>query len=308
MSDMKTLKGCGTALVTPFNEDLSIDERALRDLVEFQISEGIDFLVPCGTTGESVTLSDAEQHRVVETVFKQAAGRVPIVAGAGGNNTRHVIDLARHYEQLGVDALLSVTPYYNKPTPEGLYQHFRAIAESVKLPIILYNVPPRTSVNMLPETVVRLAEIENIAGVKEASGDISQISDLATRVSGDFKIFSGDDSATLPIVSVGGVGIISVAANEAPRLMTEMTRAALENRWDDARPLNRRLCRLMKGNFIESSPGPVKAALAMMGKIKEVYRLPMAPVRPETASRLRQILADLDLIASAKSQSNRETA
>src|SRR5262249_26671838 len=287
---------------------LAIDETALSDLVEFQISEGIDFLVPCGTTGESVTLSDEEQHRVVELVFKQARGRVPVVAGAGGNNTKHVIELARHYERLGVDALLSVAPYYNKPTPEGLYQHFRAIADSVKLPIILYNVPPRTSVNMLPETIARLAQIPNIIGVKEACGDLSQIADLATRVPGDFKILSGDDSVTLPVISVGGVGLISVASNEAPRLMSEMTRAALENRWEEARRLNKLLFQLMKGNFIEASPGPVKAALAMMGRIKEVYRLPMVPVRPETSERLRQILTELDLIGSPRTQSNRETA
>ena len=192
--------------------------------------------------------------------------------------------------------LLSVTPYYNKPTQEGLYQHYRAIAEAVSLPIIVYNVPPRTAVNILPETIARIAEIPNIIGVKEASGDISQIADICARVPAEFKIFSGDDSATLPIVALGGAGLISVAANEAPRQMTAMVKAALENEWDEARRLNRELFALMKANFIETSPGPVKAALAMMGKIKEVYRLPMVPVKAETKEKLRAVLVDLKLI------------
>ncbi|HKP86279.1 MAG TPA: 4-hydroxy-tetrahydrodipicolinate synthase [Blastocatellia bacterium] len=296
MLEIANLKGCGTALVTPFREDLSVDEDALRRFVEFQISEGIDFLVPCGTTGESATLADEEQRRVVEIVLQTAQGRVHVVAGAGGNNTAHVIELAREYERLGVRGLLSVTPYYNKPTQEGLYQHFRAVAEAVSLPIIVYNVPPRTAVNVLPETIARLAEIPNIIGVKEASGDISQIADIATRVKAEFKIFSGDDSMTLPIVAVGGAGLISVASNEAPRQMTALTRAALENDWDEARRLNRELFPLMKANFLETSPGPVKAALALMGKVREVYRLPMVPVKPETKEKLQAVLVDLKLI------------
>jgi 4-hydroxy-tetrahydrodipicolinate synthase len=296
MLELNNLRGCGTAIVTPFKEDLSIDEDALRQFVEFQISEGIDFLVPCGTTGESVTLSRDEQLRVVEIALKAAQGRVEVIAGAGGNNTASVIELIREYERLGVRGLLSVAPYYNKPTQEGLYQHFRAIAESTTLPIIVYNVPPRTSVNILPDTVVRLAEIPNIIGVKEASGDISQIAEIITRVPDEFKVFSGDDAMTLPVVALGGSGIISVASNEAPRLMTELTRAAIESNWDEARRLNRELFPLMKGNFIETSPGPVKAALALMGKIKEVYRLPMVPVSAETKERLRKVLVDLKLI------------
>ena len=296
MLEIANLKGCGTALVTPFREDLSIDEEALSKFVEFQISEGIDFLVPCGTTGESVTLSDEEQRRVVEITLQAAQGRVHVVAGAGGNNTAHVIELAREYERLGVRGLLSVSPYYNKPTQEGLYQHFRAIAEAVSLPIILYNVPPRTSVNILPETIARLAEIPNIIGVKEASGDISQIADIATRVPDGFKIFSGDDAMTLPVIAVGGVGLISVVSNEAPRQLTALTRAALENNWDEARRLNRQLHALIKANFTETSPGPVKAALALMGKIQEVYRLPMVPVKAETKEKLRRALVDLKLI------------
>jgi 4-hydroxy-tetrahydrodipicolinate synthase len=296
MADISALRGCGTAIVTPFKDDLSIDEEALGQFVEFQVSEAIDFLVPCGTTGESVTLSYEEQRRVVELVFKASAGRVPIIAGAGGNNTAHVIELARQYERLGVEGLLSVAPYYNKPTQEGLYQHFRAIAESTRLPIIVYNVPSRASVNILPETITRLAEIENIIGVKEASGDISQIGEITTRVSDEFKVFSGDDSLTLPVMALGGAGIISVASNEAPRQMSALARACFEGEWNEARRLNRELYPLMKANFIETSPGPVKAALAMMGKIREVYRLPMVPVTTETKSKLRRVLTDLRLI------------
>ncbi|HEX8186066.1 MAG TPA: 4-hydroxy-tetrahydrodipicolinate synthase [Blastocatellia bacterium] len=296
MLEMANLKGCGTALVTPFKDDLSIDEEALRRLVEFQVSEGIDFLVPCGTTGESATLSADEQRRVVEIVIQAAQGRVQVVAGAGGNNTAHVIELAKEYERMGVRGLLSVSPYYNKPTQEGLYQHFRAIAESTQLPIIVYNVPPRTAVNILPDTIARLSEIPNIVGVKEASGDISQIAEIITRVPAEFKLFSGDDSITLPLVALGGVGLISVASNEAPRKMTALTRAALENNWDEARRLNRELFPLMRVNFIETSPGPVKAALAMMGKIKEFYRLPMVPVSAQTKEKLRAVLVDLKLI------------
>jgi 4-hydroxy-tetrahydrodipicolinate synthase len=296
MLEITTLKGCGTALVTPFNEDLSLDEQSLRRIVEFQIEEGIDFLVPCGTTGESATLSDQEQRRVVEIVLQAAQGRVQVIAGAGGNNTAHVIKLAREYERLGVRGLLSVSPYYNKPTQEGLYQHFRAIAESTSLPVIVYNVPPRTAVNILPDTIARLAEIPNIVGVKEASGDISQIAEIIARVPEEFKVFSGDDSITLPVVALGGVGVISVASNEAPRQMTALTKAALENDWDEARRLNRLMLALMKANFIETSPGPVKAALVMMGKIKEVYRLPMVPVGAQTKEKLRAVLVDLKLI------------
>jgi len=295
MSDISHLKGCGTALVTPFKEDLSIDEGAMRRFVDFQITDGINFLVPCGTTGESVTLSDEEQRRVVEIVLSQAAGRVPVIAGAGGNDTAHVIKLAREWERLGVDGLLSVTPYYNKPTQEGLYQHFKAIAGATSLPIIVYNVPPRTNVNILPDTIVRLAEIPNIIGVKEASGDISQVAEIITRVPG-FRVLSGDDSISLPLIALGGVGLISVASNEAPSKLTALTRACLENNWDEARRLNRELFPLMKANFIETSPGPVKAALAMMGKIKEVYRLPMVPVKPETREKLRAVLIELKLV------------
>ena len=296
MKDVSNLRGCGTALVTPFKEDLSIDEDALRKFVEFQVSGGIDFLVPCGTTGESPTLTDSEHRRVVEIVLEEARGRVPVIAGAGGYNTAHVIKLARECERIGVQALLSVTPYYNKPTQEGLYQHFKAIAEATSLPIIVYNVPPRTNVNILPETMARLAEIPNIIGVKEASGNISQIAEIVTMVSPEFKVLSGDDSMTLPLIAVGGVGLISVASNETPSRMTALVGACLQNNWDEARRLNRELFPLMKANFIETSPGPVKAAVAMMGRIKEVYRLPMVPVKPQTKERLRTVLVELQII------------
>lgn len=296
MPTIDDLHGCGTALVTPFKEDRSVDFEALARLVEFQISDGIDFLVPCGTTGESVTLADEEQRRVIETVLQAARGRVPVIAGAGSNNTHHTIELSRQCERLGVQGLLSVTGYYNKPTQEGLYQHYRAVAESTSLPIIIYNVPPRTAVNILPATLLRLAEVPNIVGVKEASGDISQIAELITRARPEFKVFSGDDSMTLPVIAVGGAGIISVASNQIPGRMTELSRACLENNWDEARRLNRELFPLMKVNFVEASPGPVKAALAMMGKIREVYRLPMVPISTESREKVRQVLVDLKLI------------
>jgi 4-hydroxy-tetrahydrodipicolinate synthase len=299
MSGLSNLRGCGTALVTPFRRDEMIDERALRSFVEFQVSEGIDFLVPCGTTGESATMTGEEQTEVVRIVVETAAGRVPVVAGAGGNNTRHVIETVHRFERLGVNGILSVSPYYNKPTQEGVYQHFKAVAASTDLPIIVYNVPPRTSVNMTPDTIVRLSEIPNVVGVKEASGDISQIGEIASRVSSHFKIFSGDDAITLPVVALGGAGLISVASNEVPRLMAEFTRAALDEKLAEARRLHRLLFPLMKGNFIETSPGPVKAALAMMGKMEEVLRLPLVPVQQATREKLRVILAALELVPAA---------
>jgi 4-hydroxy-tetrahydrodipicolinate synthase len=296
MPGLENLRGCGTAIVTPFKDRGAVDEDALRSFVEFQISEGIDFLVPCGTTGETPTLSDDEQRRVIEIVIETARSRVPIIAGAGGNSTIHVIELARRYEQLGVDGILSVTGYYNKPTQEGIYQHYKAVAESTSLPIIVYNVPSRTAVNILPNTLLRLAEIPSIVGVKEASGDISQVAEIITRAAPGFKVLAGDDSIALPLIALGGVGVIAVASNEAPRLMTAMTRACLDNNWDEARRLNAMLFPLMKANFIETSPGPVKVALAMMGKIKEIYRLPMVPVMPETREKLLGILVNLKLI------------
>lgn len=296
MGNFEWLKGCGTALITPFLPDGGLDEKSLASLVNWQIQEGIHFLVPCGTTGESPTLKHDEHLKVIEIAKQTAAGRVPIVAGAGGNNTLKVIDLIAEVKQLGVDGILSVAPYYNKPTQEGIYQHYRTIAESTDLPIIVYNVPGRTGTNILPATLLRLAEIPNIAGVKEASGDISQIGEICTRAPSDFRILSGDDSLTLPIIALGGHGIISVASNEAPGLMAKLASACLEGRLEEARALNRTLYPLMKINFVESSPIPVKAALSMMGRIQEVYRLPLARISEGARTKVTAVLSDLGLI------------
>ena len=293
------LRGCGTALVTPFRQDLSIDDSALRTLVSWQIESGIDFLVPCGTTGETPTLSHDEWLHVIDTTIEAAAGRVPILAGATSNSTADAVAKAREISaRPGVNAILSASPYYNKPTQEGQYQHFKAVAEAVDKPIILYNVPGRTGANIETATLVRLAQVPNIAGVKEASGNITQIADVLNAVPNSFLVFSGDDAVTLPVISLGGVGIISVASNEIPREMSELTRAALANDWTTARALHRKYLPLMQANFIESNPMPVKAVLAMMGKIEEIYRLPMLPMRRDIRSRLQKIAADAGLIAS----------
>jgi 4-hydroxy-tetrahydrodipicolinate synthase len=289
-------KGCGTALVTPFDASGRVDEKRLDALVDFQIKGGVDFLVPCGTTGESPTLGPEEHRAVVERVVARVRGRIPVIAGVGGNNTAKVVETAKAIADLGVDGILSVTPYYNKPTQEGLFQHFKALAEAVDKPIIVYNVPGRTAVNLLPGTVVRLSEVRGIAGIKEASGDIGQVAELASQVPPDFLIFSGDDAITLPIIALGGKGIISVASNEIPREMTEMTHAALSGKWEKARVLQKKLLPLMKLNFIETSPAPVKAALAMMGMIDEVIRLPLVPIQEESRTKLRAELKKLGLI------------
>lgn len=295
--DLTRLRGCGTAIITPFKQDESVDETALRRFVEFQIKGGVDFLVACGTTGESVTMSEDEQARVVEVTLETVAGRVPVVAGAGGYNTREVIEKIHRYEALGADAILSVTPYYNKPTQEGLYQHYRAIAAATELPIILYNVPGRTGCNMEPATVARLAEIANIVGTKEASGNISQIAEIASLVDSSFKIFAGDDSVVLPVAALGGVGVISVASNLLPRLVSDLCHASVEGRLDEARKLNRQLTPIFKVMFIESNPVPVKTALAMIGMIEEVYRLPMAPMSKANRANLEQVLTDAGVLA-----------
>ncbi len=293
MSRLDELKGCGTAIVTPFRHDETIDETAFRRLVDLQIAGGVDFLVACGTTGESVTLSGEEQSRVVELTLEQAAGRVPVVAGAGGYNTREVIEKIGEYEELGVDAILSVTPYYNKPTQEGLFQHYRALAESTTLPIILYSVQGRTACNLEPATVARLAELDNIIGIKEASGNISQIGEIASLVPESFRIFAGDDSVVLPTAALGGVGVISVASNVLPRPVSDLCRASVEGRFDEARRLNRLLTPLFKAMFIESNPIPVKAALAMLGLIEEVYRLPLTPMNPANRAKLADVLSTI---------------
>jgi 4-hydroxy-tetrahydrodipicolinate synthase len=293
-----SLQGCGTALVTPMKSDGSIDEPALRKLVEWQIASKIDFLVPCGTTGETPTLSMDECLRVIRIVVDTVDGRVPIVAGATSNSTRDAVEKARVVAAVqGVDHILTASPYYNKPTQEGQYQHFKAIADAINKPIILYNVPGRTGANIEPATLTRLAEIANIVGVKEASGNISQIADVCNAVPDNFLVFSGDDAITLPVISLGGAGIISVASNEIPSEMAEMTRLALADRWEEARRIHRKYLPLMQINFIESNPLPVKAALAMMGKIEENYRLPMVPMRPDTRQKLEQVVKRCGLLS-----------
>ncbi len=288
--------GCGTALVTPFQPDFSLDEAALRKLVQRQIRGGVDFLVPCGTTGESPTLTRREHLRVVEITLQESAGRVPILAGAGGYNTQEVSDLAQELESLGADGLLSVTPYYNKPTPEGLYQHYRAIARSTRLPIVLYNVPGRCGTNLDPSTVKRLAEIENIVGIKEASGNISQMSALANAVPDDFAILSGDDAIALPLFALGGRGVISVASNEIPEEMAQLCHHGLRGEFDEARAIHRKYLPLMEINFIESNPIPVKAALALMGLLEPVWRLPMVAPKAENLMRIQAVLESLQLV------------
>ena len=294
------LRGCGTALVTPFRGDSSIDETALRNLVAWQIESGIDFLIPCGTTGETPTLSHDEWLQVIDITIEVAAGRVPIVAGATSNSTHDAVEKAKEVAtRPGVNAILTASPYYNKPTQEGQYRHFRAIAEAVDKPIILYNVPGRTGANLEPATLARLAEVPNIAGVKEASGNISQIAEVCSVVPEHFLVFSGDDAITLPVIALGGVGIISVASNEIPHEMAEMTRAALSNDWATARGIQRKYLALMQANFIESNPLPVKAVLSMMGKMEEVYRLPLLPMRRDTRSKLQRIASEAGVIAKA---------
>ncbi len=296
MSRTEAIKGCGTALVTPFLPDGGLDREALAGLVSWQIQEGVDFLVPCGTTGEAPTLSRDEYLDVIRTTVAVAAGRVPVVAGAGGNNTNHVIELARLLKNEGVDAILSVAPYYNRPTQEGLYEHFRAIANASPVPVILYNVPSRTGCNLQPDTQLRLAQVPNILGVKEASGDMSQVADICSRAPEVFRVFCGDDALTLPVIAVGGRGVISVVANEVPRMIAKLCHTCLEGRWEEARSWNRKLHPLIKVNFIETNPIPVKAALAMMGKILEVYRLPLVKMGDAARARLAAVLSDFQLV------------
>jgi 4-hydroxy-tetrahydrodipicolinate synthase len=293
------LRGCGTALVTPFHQDGSLDDEALRSLVAWQIESGIDFLLSCGSTGETPTLTHEEWLHVIDTTIEVAAGRVPILAGATSNATHDAVAKAKELAaRPGVDAILTANPYYNKPTQEGQYRHFAAIAEAVpEKPIILYNVPGRTAANLEPSTLARLAEIPNIIAVKEASGNMTQIAEAINAVPENFLVFSGDDAVTLPVIALGGVGIISVASNEIPAEMSALTRAALSNDWTTARTLHRKYLPLMQANFIESNPLPVKAVLAMMGKLEEVYRLPLVPMRRDMRSRLQKIATEVGLIA-----------
>jgi 4-hydroxy-tetrahydrodipicolinate synthase len=288
--------GCGTAMVTPFRGDGSLDEVTLRKLIARQIEAGIDFLVPCGTTGESPTLTHEEHVRVVEITVEMAKGRVPVVAGAGGYNTVEVIAMARELAALGVDGILSVTPYYNKPTQEGLYQHYRAIAEAVDLPIVLYSVQGRTGINIEPATVVRLAAIRNVVGIKEASGSIAQMAAILNSVPDDFVVLSGDDAITLPLIALGGRGVISVVSNEIPAEMSEMVRLAVRGNIWGAREIHRRFHSLMEVNFVESNPGPVKTAMAEMGLLEPVWRLPLVAPKRENRERIVGVLNSLGLV------------
>jgi 4-hydroxy-tetrahydrodipicolinate synthase len=288
--------GCGTALVTPFRQDLSLDEAALRRLVRRQLESHVDFLVPCGTTGECPTLDHGERRRVVEITLEEAHGVVPVLAGAGGYNTSEVIEAAKELHAMGVDGILSVTPYYNKPTQEGLYQHYKAIASAASLPIVVYSVAGRTGVNVEPATVRRLADIENIVGIKEASGNIGQMAAIVNGVSENFVVLSGDDAIALPLAALGGRGVISVASNEIPEEMTRLTRLCLENNFPAARELQRKYLPLMEVNFVESNPIPVKAAMAMMGLLEPVWRLPLVPPRPENLAKIRGVLESLQLV------------
>jgi 4-hydroxy-tetrahydrodipicolinate synthase len=290
--------GCGTALVTPFTRTGEVDEGALRRLVKRQVSGGIHFLVPCGTTGETPTLSRQERIRVVEVVVEEAAGKVPVLAGAGGYSTSEIIELARDMKEAGAQGLLSVTPYYNKPTPEGLYRHFRAIAESTTLPIVVYNVPGRTGCNLDVRTLQRLATVDNIVGVKEASGNMTQICEICAEMPGTFLVLSGDDALTLPTMAAGGRGVISVASNEVPSDMAALVECCERGDFAAARRRHQRLMPLMLVNFVEANPIPVKAALAAMGLIEESYRLPMTPPRPESRERINAVLRALDLVPS----------
>jgi len=288
--------GCGTAMVTPFQRDGSLDEATVRKLILRQIDAGVDFLVPCGTTGESPTLSHEEHLRVVAITLELAKGRVPVLAGAGGYNTSEVIAMARELAAMGVDGILSVTPYYNRPTQEGLYQHYRAIAEAAALPIILYSVQGRTGVNIEPGTVARLAAIDNIVGIKEASGSIAQMAAILNLVPDEFVVLSGDDAATLPLIALGGKGVISVVSNEIPAAMSEMARLAVRGNIWGAREIHRRYHALMEVNFVESNPGPVKAAMAEMGLLEPVWRLPLVAPKRENRERIAGVLNTLGLV------------
>ncbi|MGE3508250.1 MAG: 4-hydroxy-tetrahydrodipicolinate synthase [Vicinamibacterales bacterium] len=288
--------GVGTALVTPFTRTGELDEAAVRRLGRRQIDAGVHFLVPCGTTGENPTLSLPERVRIVEILADEAAGQVPILAGAGGYDTREIVHLAAEMLNAGASGLLSVTPYYNKPTQEGLFRHFDAIASSTPLPIILYNVPGRTGVNLEPSTVARLAALPNIVGIKEASGNMSQQCDLCHLVPSDFIVLSGDDALTLPLMAIGGQGVISVASNEVPAEMVQLVENAHRGDFAAARAVHNRLLPLMQVNFVESNPGPVKAAMAAMGLIEESYRLPIVPPRDESKRRIAAVLRSLDLL------------
>ena len=297
MSSQFAFRGVATALVTPMqSSDGAVDERALRALVDFQITNGVNGLVPCGTTGESATLNHAEHHHVMDVVVEQTAGRVPVIVGAGSNSTREAISLTQHARAIGAHAALSIAPYYNKPTQKGFYEHYKAIAESVDIPIIIYNVPGRTGSNITAETTLKLAEIPGIAGIKEASGNMGQIMEILRHRPPQFTVLSGDDSLTLPLLALGADGAISVVSNETPRLFSSMVKLCLEGNFAEGRAIHEELLQLMNLNFIESNPIPVKGALAIMGLIEEAYRLPLTPMTTDHRFAMRRALEELHLM------------
>jgi 4-hydroxy-tetrahydrodipicolinate synthase len=295
----KAFQGTGTAMITPFKADGSIDEKTLRRFVDFQIDGGVDMLLPCGTTGEGATLDEEETDRVVRIVIEQANRRVPVIVGAGSNSTAKAVQMAKRVKTLGADGVLSVGPYYNKPTQQGYYEHFRNIAEAENIPIIVYNVPGRTGGNIEAPTMVRLAEIPNIVAVKEASGNIGQIMDIIRDAPRDFSVLAGDDAMALPVIAVGGHGIVSVVSNEAPAMMSAMINAALDGNLSKAKDLHYKLLALMNINFIESNPIPVKAALSMMGLIEDNYRLPLVRMAPANREKLAKVVESVGLLQPA---------
>ena len=291
------LTGCGTALVTPFRRDGGVDEAALHSLVNWQVESGIDFLVPCGTTGEASTLTEQEWLRVIEIVVAAAAGRVPIFAGCTHNATHEAVVRARKLSQVhGLAGILTANPYYNRPGQDGQFQHFKAIAEATQLPLLLYNIPSRTGANLEPATVLRLAGLKNVIGIKESSGNIAQITELLTTAPTNFKVFAGDDGLVLPVLALGGAGLVSVASNVIPGQMARMVRAALESNWTEARRINLQFFKLMQAHFWEASPAPVKAVLAMLGRGEDVLRLPLVPVSDATRRRLEQMVGELGML------------
>ena len=297
---LKPFQGTGTAMVTPFTAAGAIDEPALRRFVDFQINEGIDMLLPCGTTGEGATLDADESDRVLSIVLDQAKKRVPVIFGAGSNDTKKAVQGTVRAKRLGADGVLSVGPYYNKPTQRGFYEHFKAVAE-VGLPIIVYNVPGRTGSNIEASTMLKLAELPNIVAVKEASGNLGQMMDILRSRPAEFRVLSGDDAITLPLIAAGGDGVVSVVSNEVPGPMSRMTRAALAGDFARAREIHYRILPLMNANFIESNPIPVKAVLAMMGMLTENYRLPLVPMTPNNRAQIQKIAEELGIVQSVGS-------
>jgi 4-hydroxy-tetrahydrodipicolinate synthase len=299
MTKKKLFQGTGTALITPFKADGSVDETALRRLVDFQIDGGVDMLLPCGTTGEGATLDEDETDRVLQIVIEQSRRRVPVILGAGSNSTAKAVQMTKRAKKLGADGVLSVGPYYNKPTQQGYYEHFKAIAQAEDIAVVVYNVPGRTSGNIEAKTMLRLAEISNIVAVKEASGNLGQIMDIIRDAPKDFRVLSGDDALTLAIIALGGDGVVSVVSNEAPGMMSAIVDSALEGNLAKAKELHYKLLPLMNVNFIESNPIPVKAALAMMGLIQENYRLPMVPITSASREKLVKVVEELGLLQPA---------